>query len=101
MGAASRGHLCRTRGVMARRGQGKPMDVQAERMLSQHVSLSSRHEAKQALGVPGSKSTGMIHSLRTLEKYTDALAQAGQWAREQYGIKYLNELTPQMAQIYL
>jgi len=86
---------------MARRGKGKPMDVQAARMLSRHVSLSSRHNAKEALGVAGSKSTGMIHSLRTLEKYTDALAQAGQWAREEYGIRHLNELTPEMAQSYL
>ncbi len=86
---------------MARRGQGKPMDVQAERMLSQHLSLTSRHDAKHALGVPGAGATGQIHSLRTFEKYTQSLAQAGQWAREQRGIKYLDELKAEMGQQYL
>lgn len=77
------------------------MDVQAQRMLSQHLELSSRHDAKQALGLTGAQPTGQIHSLRTFEKYTDALAQAGQWARDEFGIKYLDQLTPAMGQQYL
>jgi len=77
------------------------MHVQAERMLGEHLALSSRHEAKEALGVAGAQSTGEIHSLRTFEKYSNALAQAGQWARDEYGIRYLDELTPEMGQEYL
>jgi integrase len=86
---------------MPRFGQGKPMDVQAERMLSRHLSLSSRHEAKQALGIPGARSTGQIHSLRTFEKYTQALAQAGRWARETHGVRHLDQITPAQGQQYL
>jgi integrase len=77
------------------------MEVQAQRMLSQHLSLSSRHEAKQALGVPGARSTGQIHSLRTFEKYTQSLAQAGRWARETHGVRYLDQVSPAQAQQYL
>lgn len=93
--------LARTGALMPRFGAGKPMDLQAERMLSQHLSLTSRHEAKEALGVPGAKSTGQIHSLRTFEKYSEALTHAGEWARENFGIKYLDQLTPEMGQQYL
>ncbi|MES1178243.1 MAG: hypothetical protein ABUL62_28230 [Myxococcales bacterium] len=86
---------------MPRFGQGKPMHVQAERMLSQHLSLTSRHEAKQALGVSGAQSTGQIHSLRTFEKYTQSLAKAGDWARAEHGIRHLDEMTAAMGQQYL
>lgn len=86
---------------MPRFGQGKPMEVQAERMLGRHLALSSRHDAKQALGIPGARSTGQIHSLRTFEKYTQALAQAGRWARETHGVRHLDQITPAQAQAYL
>jgi hypothetical protein len=48
---------------MAHFGNGKPMAVQAQAMLKTHLSLSSRHDAKQAGGIKGSRSSGKIHGL--------------------------------------
>ena len=86
---------------MPRFGQGKPMAVQARAVLKQSLSLTSRHAAKMAAGVAGSRSTGKIHSLATFEKYAAALAQAGEWARETVGVRHLRDLTAELAQGYL
>jgi integrase len=86
---------------MPRFGKGRPMPDQARGLLRRFVNLTSRHAAKLAQGIAGARSTGSIHSLRTLQKYTQALAQAGQWAREACGLRHLDELTPAMAQQYL
>jgi len=86
---------------MARGGRSRPMHEQSRALLSAHLSLSSRHAEKQAQGKPGSRSTGKIHSLRTLQSYTTCLKQAGQWVRQRYGIKRLKEMTPEQAQAYL
>jgi hypothetical protein len=84
-----------------RRGKGKSMPEQARAMLRQCLDLSSRHAAKLDLALQGSRSTGRIHSLRTFEKYVACLGQAGQWAREQHGLRHLSALTPEHAQAYL
>jgi integrase len=86
---------------MARLGKGKPMSEQARSVLRQHTNFSSRHAAKLEQGIVGSGRTGQIHSIRTLNKYIEALTQAGQWAREQVGLRHLNQLTPAIAQRYL
>jgi len=82
-------------------GQGKAMNVQARAMLTSSLSLTSRHEAKAAEGVNGSRATGKIHSLSTLEKYVSALAAAGQWARENADLRHLRDLTVELAREYL
>lgn len=79
---------------MAHFGNGKPMAVT-------HLSLSSRHDAKQAGGIKGSRSTGMIHGLATFNKYAASLKQSGEWAKEAAGLRYLKDLTPALAQQYL
>jgi len=86
---------------MARFGQGKPMEEQGRAVLKAYLSLTSRHEAKQTSGTKGSQSTGKIHSLATFSKYVTALKQAGEWARESAGLRYLKEFTPELAQQYL
>jgi integrase len=77
------------------------MSAQARGMLHRHVNLSSRHAAKLAQGIVGTGRTGQIHSIRTLHKYVGSLAQAGQWARESFGLRHLDGLTSTMAQQYL
>ena len=77
------------------------MDQQAQAVLKAHLSLSSRHEAKAAQGARGSQSTGQIHSLRTFDKYVNALKQAGEWARNTEGVRFIKDITPQIAQQYL
>jgi integrase len=84
-----------------RRGKGKPMEDQAAALLRQHLDLSSRHAAKLELSIRGGGSTGRIHSLRTFEKYAASLRQAGEWARENHGLRHLSDLTPEQAQGYL
>ncbi len=86
---------------MARFGKGKPMDVQARAVLKTFLSLTSRHEAKRAGGIHGSRSTGKIHSLATFNKYAAALKQAGEWARAHAGLRHLEAFTPELAQQYL
>jgi integrase len=86
---------------MAHFGNGKPMAIQAQAMLKTHLSLSSRHEAKQAGGIKGSRSTGLIHGLATFNKYAASLKQSGEWAKENAGLRHLKDLTPALAQQYL
>jgi integrase len=86
---------------MPRFGKGNPMDIQAKGLLKRYLDLSSRHAAKQAQSVRGSRTTGKIHSLRTFEKYTTCLKQAGEWAKATHGLKHLDKLTPAQAQEYL
>lgn len=86
---------------MARFGKGKPMDVQARAVLKTYLSLSSRHGAKRAGGIKGSRSTGKIHSLATFNKYVGALKQAGEWAGAHAGLRHLETFTPEIAQQYL
>jgi hypothetical protein len=86
---------------VARFGKGKPMDQQASSLLAKHLDLSSRHKAKQELGIKGAQPTGKIHSLRTFQTYSSALTQAGRWAQEHHGIRHLKSLTPTQAQSYL
>jgi integrase len=87
--------------IMPRFGQGKSMGIQSQAVLKAYLSLTSRHEAKQASGAKGSQSTGKIHSLATFTKYVTALKQAGEWARESAGLRHLKEFTPELAQQYL
>lgn len=83
-------------------GNGKPMAIQAQAMLKTHLSLSSRHDAKQAGGIKGSRrSTGLIHGLATFNKYVASLKQSGEWAKENAGLRHLKDLTPALAQQYL
>ncbi len=77
------------------------MDVQARAVLRQSLSLTSRHAAKAAACVAGSRSTGKIHSLATFDKYAASLAQAGEWAREAAEVRHLRDLTAELAQAYL
>lgn len=86
---------------MARSGRLRPMSDQSRAVLRGHLSLTSRHAEKQAQGLPGTRGTGKIHSIATFEKYAQALQQAGDWARREYGIKRLKEITPERAQTYL
>ncbi|HHG89814.1 MAG TPA: site-specific integrase [Devosia sp.] len=86
---------------MARFGKGKPMGSQARAVLKAFLSLTSRHAAKQAEGIRGSRSTGRIHSLATFNKYATALKQAGDWAKEAVGLRHLKAFTPELAQQYL
>ena len=86
---------------MARYGQGKPMGEQADRLLRTHLSLDSRHAAKAAAGIHGSRSTGQIHSLATFQKYVSSLKLAGEWAKAEHGLRHLKALTPVLAQAYL
>jgi integrase len=86
---------------MARFGKGRPMDVQARALLKANLSLVSRHEAKRASGVKGSRSTGRIHSLATFDKYAAALKQAGEWAREFAGLHHMKAFTAELGQQYL
>jgi hypothetical protein len=77
------------------------MEDQVAAVLRQFLDLSSRHAAKFDLGVQGSRSTGRIHSLRTFEKYSACLRQAGDWAKERHGLRHLTSMTPTQAQEYL
>ena len=77
------------------------MDAQARAVLKQSLSLTSRHAAKAAACVAGSRSTGKIHSLATFDKYAASLAQAGEWAREAAEVRHLRDLTAELAQAYL
>ena len=88
---------------MARRlySKPKPMAQQAQLVLKPFLKLSSRHQEKQSQHLQGSRTTGYIHSLRTLAKYTSSLKQAGDWAKDHAGINYLKDLTPEIAQAYL
>ena len=86
---------------MPRFGKGKPMDVQARAVLKGFLDLSSRHAAKQAQTLKGSRTTGKIHSLRSFDKYADSLKQAGEWGREHAGGRHLTDLTPGLGQQYL
>ena len=84
-----------------RYGKGKPMDQQAHALLKSHLDLTSRHQAKQQQGIHGSRSTGRIHSLRTIDKYASALTQAGTWAQREHDLRHLRDLTAAQAQAYL
>ncbi len=86
---------------MARKGKGKPMADQARGLLKKYLDFSSRHAAKQAAGVKGSKTTGSIHSIGSFNKYTSSLKLAGEWARAAYGQNHLDSLTKEQAQAYL
>lgn len=87
---------------MARLGKGAPMADQARAILrARFLDLSSRHAAKQATGAVGSRSTGLIHSVATWHKYTSALACAGDWMRERYGLRQIGAMTADMADAYL
>ncbi|MCP5156700.1 MAG: integrase domain-containing protein [Ectothiorhodospiraceae bacterium] len=77
------------------------MDVQARAVLRQSLSLTSRHAAKAAAAVQGSRTTGKIHSLGTFDKYVSALERAGLWAQEVVELRHLRDLTPELAQAYL
>lgn len=87
--------------MMARFGKGKPMAVQASAVLKGFLSLESRHAAKRAAGIHGSRSTGRIHSLSTFHKYANALTGAGEWGRQYAGLRFLKAFTPALAQQYL
>jgi len=87
--------------IVPRFGKGKPMVAQARAVLKSHLSLASRHEAKRAVGIQGSRATGKIHSLATFGKYVAALKRAGEWARGCAGLNHLKEFTPGLAQQYL
>ena len=86
---------------MARNGRMRTMSDQSRAVLRGHLSLTSRHAEKQAQGLPGTRSTGKIHSIATFDKYARALQQAGEWARQAYGIQRLKDITPERAQAYL
>ena len=77
------------------------MAQQARAILRPFLSLESRHDAKLMAGILGAQSTGSIHSLRTLDKYVGSLKLAGDWARNEHGLKHLEQLTPALAQEYL
>jgi integrase len=77
------------------------MGKQAAALLRPHLDLSSRHAAKLEQGVHGARSTGRIHSLRTLDKYVGALKLAGEWARREHGLRQLSALTVEQARAYL
>ncbi len=82
-------------------GKGRPMDEQAAAILRQHIDLSSRHAAKAGLGIAGTRSTGRIHSLATLKKYSSNLKLAGEWAKGRHGLRHLAQMTAGQAQEYL
>lgn len=86
---------------MARFGKGKPMDVQAKLYLQKRLDLHSRHAEKQAKNVRGSRTTGKIHSLRTFKNYCASLTTAGEWLRQEHGLRHLSDMTPEQGQIYL
>ena len=76
----------------------KSMDKQATRLLAhRHLDLSSRHAAKSF----GRGSSKKIHSVSTFQRYRQALAQAGKWARIHHGIRRLDHVTPEIARAYL
>ena len=77
------------------------MADQARGLLKKYLDLSSRHAAKQAASVKGSKTTGNIHSIGSFKKYTSALKLAGEWAKATYGQNHLDSLTKDQAQAYL
>ena len=86
---------------MARFGKGRAMDVQARKLLEQYRAKRSRHEEKKAQNVRGSRSTGLIHSTRTFDHYCASVTAAGEWFREENGLRHLSEITPAMGQEYL
>ncbi len=93
---------------MPRSGKGcraasiKDWGKQASRLLgSRQLDLSSRHAAKQSAGIKGNQSTGKIHSLATLAKYTQVLKNAGEWIGPTFGVTRLDQITPAQAQAYL
>ena len=86
---------------MARFGKGKAMDIQARKLLEQYRARRSRHEEKKAQELRGSRSTGLIHSDRTFDHYCASVTAAGEWFREQDGVRHLAEITPTMGQEYL
>jgi integrase len=88
---------------MPRFGKGKPMIEQARGALRPFLSLTSRHDAKQAAGIRGSRSTGLIHSIGTFSKYVRSVARAGEWLKEVFGLRQIQEfkLCPALAQQYL
>lgn len=88
---------------MPRFGNGKPMVEQARAVLRRFLSLQSRHEAKKTAGIKGSRSTGLIHSIATFNKYVSALVQAGEWLKEHAGGRHLQEfkLCSALARQYL
>ena len=86
---------------MARFGKGKPMDVQARLYLQKRLDLHSRHAEKKAKNVRGSRTTGKIHSLRTFNNYCASLAAAGDWLRQEHGLRHLSDMTPEQGQTYL
>ena len=86
---------------MARFGKGKAMDIQARKLLEQYRARRSRHEEKKAQALRGSRSTGLIHSDRTFDHYCASVTAAGEWFRDQEGLRHLAEITPTMGQEYL
>ena len=73
----------------------KNMFKQAGSLLrARHLELSPKIDVK-ASDVP------KIRSISTLERYKQALGQAGQWARQTHGITRLRQLTPDLAKAYL
>jgi integrase len=85
----------------ARRGKGQPMEDQAAAYLRQYLDLNSRHAAKIELSIQGGRSTGRIHSIRTLQNYIGCLKLAGEWAKSKHGLRHLTEITPALGQAYL
>lgn len=73
----------------------KNMFKQAGSLLrSRHLTLGG----KSAAAEDGRRT---IRSLSTLERYKQALGQAGNWAHRQHGIMRIHQLTPEMASAYL
>lgn len=77
------------------------MEDQAVGILRQYIDLSSRHAAKVELGIKGTRSTGRIHSISMLNKHASCLKLAGEWAKENHGLRHLSQLTAGQAQEYL
>lgn len=61
----------------------------------------SRHAIKKAAGLKGNQSTGLIHSVGTLNKYRQVLKNAGEWVGAKYGVTKLDNITKAQAQAYL
>ena len=86
---------------MARFGKGKAMAIQAKKLLEQYRARRSRHEEKKTQNIRGSRSTGLIHSDRTFDHYCASVTMAGDWLRDEYGLRHLSEITPAMGQEFL
>lgn len=81
--------------------KNKPMSVQARKVLSKLLKLSSRHAEKIKQNVKGAQSTGYIHSLSTFDKYVGSLKGLGEWSKAHFDIDRIEQITPAMAESYL